>query len=105
MDRSDVIYLIGTTETQDENGVFQRQTTRRKVFANRQSVSRAEFFAAGRNGLNPAFVFNVFFGDYRGEEVIEYKGKTYSVYRDYQDSTDGLELYVERKGGTNGYNK
>ena len=103
MDRSDVIYLIGTTQTQDDNGVWRPTTTRRKVFASRGSITRAEFFEAGRNGLNPQHVFNVFFGNYQGEEVVEYNGKTYSVYRTYQAGTDDLELYVERKGGTNGY--
>ena len=103
MDRSDVIYLIGSTKTQDANGVWQITPTRRKVYCNVGSITRSEFFEAGRNGLNPELVFDrVFFGDYQGEEVAEYNGKTYSIYRVFRGSTDYLELYAERKGGTNG---
>ena len=48
------------------------------------SVTRSEFFEAGRNGLNPEFVFRVFFGDYEGgERLVEYRGKRYSIYRTY----------------------
>ena len=36
------------------------------------------------------------------EEIVEYNGKTYSVYRTYLKRSDQIELYVERKGGTNG---
>ena len=102
MDRSDVIYLVSTTKTQDANGVWQLTHTKRKVFANKRSVTRAEFFDAGRNGLNPEYAFDIFFGDYNGEEIVEYNGQGYSVYRTFHSSTDNLELYVERKGGSNG---
>ena len=44
----------------------------------------------------------MFAGDYNGERVVEYDGKTYGVYRTYYARTDTVELYVERKGGTNG---
>jgi hypothetical protein len=66
------------------------------------SVSRNEFVEAGRNGLNPEYVFRVFFGDYGGERIVEYKGKRYGVYRTYHGHNDMMELYAERKGGTNG---
>ena len=66
------------------------------------SVTRSEFYEAGRNGLNPEYRFTMFFGDYSGESVVEYNGDTYSVYRTYLRKTDIIELYVERKGGTNG---
>jgi hypothetical protein len=65
------------------------------------SITRAEFFEGGRNGLNPEFKFTMFFGDYSGESIVEYQGKTYAVYRTYLRRTDIIELYVERKGGTN----
>ena len=44
----------------------------------------------------------MFAADYAGESVIEYEGKTYAVYRTYRTDADYIELYVERKGGTNG---
>lgn len=102
MDRSNVIKLIGTTKEQDDLGVWRETTTERAVFCNVQSVTRAEFFDAGRNGLNPQFVFTMFCADYCNEPMVEYNGEVYAVYRTYLRRDDTLEVYVERKGGTNG---
>lgn len=102
MDRSNVITLIGETETRNKYGVWESIKTSRDVFCQKESVTRAEFFDGGRNGLNPEFKFVVFFADYQGERELSYDGKSYAVYRTYQAKTDVLELYVERKGGTNG---
>ena len=102
MDRSTTISLITETRTQDDYGVWRTSETKTDVFCQVNSVSRNEFFDGGRNGLNPEFVFTMFFGDYNGERTVEYNGKRYSVYRTYHARTDVLELYVERTGGTNG---
>lgn len=102
MDRSDVIKLIGTTRTQDKYGVWRQTPSSREVFCEVDSVTQSEFFQGGRNGLNPEFKFTMFYGDYNNETIVEYKGQTYSVYRTYYRRTDKVELYVERKGGTNG---
>lgn len=102
MDRSQVITLIAEVQTQDSTGVWRPgEPIRRTVFCQVDSVTRAEFFEAGRNGLNPEYRFTVFFADYNGERTVEYKGKTYGIYRTYHSKTDELELYAERKGGTN----
>lgn len=102
MDRSEVLTLIGTTRTQDEYGIWHEAPTRRDVFCQVNSVTRSEFFEAGRNGLNPEFMFSMFAGDYEGERVCEYRGQKYSIYRTYLGRNDVIELYAERKGGTNG---
>lgn len=103
MDRSDVLTLLSVTKSQNQYGVWEKTITERQVFCQVDSVTRAEFFEAGRNGLNPEYRFTVFFDDYQGEETCVYKGKAYGIYRTYHSSTDKLELYVQRKGGTNGY--
>lgn len=102
MDRSDVINLISVTYEQDEYGVMRESETKRQIYCQVESVAQAEFFEAERAGLNPQFRFLVFFGDYNGEQIVGYKGLRYAVYRTYQRRDDRLELYVERKGGTNG---
>ena len=102
MDRSNVIKLISSTKTQDENGVWRETLSRRQVFCDVSSVTASEFFEGGRNGLNPEFRMTIFAGDYQGETMLEFNGKTYAIYRTYIDRNDNLELYVERKGGTNG---
>ena len=102
MDRSDVIKLIGVTLAQDDKGVWRSTPTAREIMCQVDSITRSEFFDAGRNGLNPEFKFTIFCGDYDNESIVEYKGETYSVYRVFHRRTDKVELYVERKGGTNG---
>lgn len=97
-----MISLISETKTKNEYGVYQTTTSARDVFCQVNSVSRSEFFEGGRNGLNPEYEFTMFVGDYNGEKIVEYNGETYAVYRTYYGRTDVLELYVERKGGTNG---
>lgn len=105
MDRSDVVTLVAEAQTQDTYGVWRSTETRRDVFCAVDSITRAEFFDAGRSGLNPEYRITMFFGDYNGERTIIYNGKAYGVYRTYHARTDVLELYVERKGGvSNGRN-
>lgn len=97
----DVITLVKETKTQDANGIHRIQTSTREVFCVCESVSRSEFYEAGRNGLNPEYKFILFFGDYEGERTVIYNGQPYAVYRTYKGKTDDIELYAERKGGTN----
>lgn len=100
MDRSDVITLIAVTQTQDDYGVWRSTETKHDVFCQINSVTRNEFYQAGRAGLNPEFQITMFAYDYDDEKIIEYKGKRYSVYRTYFTRNDMIELYVQRKGGT-----
>ena len=99
MDRSTPIYLVSDTYTEDQYGVLQPQQTKRLVYANVASVTRDEWFEGGRNGLNPEFRMTMFGPDYQGEEIVEYNGLQYAVYRTYHARTDELELYVEKKKG------
>ena len=98
----DVITLVSYTKQKDAYGVDRETATKRDVLAQVHNVTRQEFFDGGRNGLNPSYQFTVFSGNYEGEEVCIFHGEQYSIYRTYLVSgTDYLELYVERKGGTN----
>ena len=98
-----VIKLITETYTKDDSGVPRKTEAAAEVFAQKKSVTRSEFFGGGRNGLNPECEFDVFKGDYDGQRTIEYEGKRYGVYRTFEpDDSDYIELYAERKGGTNG---
>lgn len=97
------IYLIAVTIQQDENGVPQEiEGTPRLCLCRIESVTRAEFFDGGRNGLNPEYVFTLWNGDYNGEKILIFKDKRYGIYRTYHSDGDYVELYAERKGGVNG---
>lgn len=99
MDRSAVIYLITETWEKDDLGVMRSTQTRRKAFANVTSVTASEWFEGGRNGLNPELRFRMFAPEYHGEEILEYKGKNYTIYRTFTARDDVIELYTERRKG------
>lgn len=100
MDRTSVIYLINETYSEDQYGVLQPTPTRRKVYANITSVSASEWYEGGRSGLNPEYRLRMFKYDYNGEEIVEYNGKRYAIYRRYEERGDIIELYLERRQGT-----
>lgn len=102
MDRSDIITLYADQISYNEYGVAVKTRTGKEVFCKVDSVTRSEFFEAGKAGLNPEYRMTMFFGDYNGETLVGYNGRMYSVYRTYMAKTDIIELYVERKGGTEG---
>lgn len=111
-----VIKLILANPTQREDGTWTTEPTEREVLCKVQSVSRKEFFANNREGMNPALRFDVFAAEYNGETLVEYNGARYSVYRTHQSDAntyvgqnlrkrqelmmDYIELYVQREGGT-----
>lgn len=98
MNRSEVIYLVDRTYTQNEYGVMLPTETKKKVFCSKTSVTSAEWFEGGRNGLNPEYRFIVFKYDYNNEEVLEYNSVQYTIYRTYENN-DLIELYVEKRKG------
>lgn len=100
MDRSTPIYLIKTKYTVDAYDVLQPTEEKRLAYANVTSVSSAEWFEGGRNGLNPELRIRMFAPDYQGEQIVEINGQQYAIYRTYQARTDIVELYVEKRKGT-----
>lgn len=103
MDRSDVITLVSETYEKNQYGVSVPVTASQDVYCQVMSVTAQEFFEGGRNGLNPEYRFTMFAPDYNGQKTVVYNGKPYGVYRTYLGRDDTIELYVERKGGSNGY--
>ena len=101
MDRSTVIKLIKKDYTQDSIGQYVYTETEREVFCDVRSITRVEWFDAGRNGMQPVYIFTMFQPDYEDEKIVEYEGRRYGVYRTYRARNEMLELYVEEKGGLN----
>lgn len=99
MDHSRVIYLVAETFTQNAYGVYESTKTKRKVFAQVDSVTGREWFEGGRNGLNPELRMRVSQGDYKGEQIVEYGGVLYEIYRTYNTRNDIVDLYVQRRVG------
>lgn len=97
--RTDVCTLISETYEQNELGEFIPTETRREVICQVSSITRTEFFDAGRSGLSPEKALTVFWLDYNGESTVEFHGQRYGIYRTYTPDEESIELYLEKKAG------
>jgi len=66
----------------------------RSVFANRKSVTRAEFYQGIANDLNPNVVFEVHSLEYEDEQRLRNEGKDYLIIRTYSKD-DLVELVCQ----------
>lgn len=98
MNRSEVVYLVDETYSQNEYGVITPTSSKRKVYCSKTSVTSSEWFEGGRNGLNPEYRFRLFKYDYQNEEILEYNSIQYTIYRTYENN-DVIDLYVEKRKG------
>lgn len=88
-------YLIQKTYTSN-NGIKAVTELQVQIFVHVESVSRAEYFSAGQNGLASNYVLKTNSVNYNGENEVIYEGKRYSIYRTYRDpESDQIELYLE----------
>lgn len=102
MNRASTIDLLKKTYTTDDMGQKLYTTESKTVYATITSISRAEWVSysqTGRQGLVPAYVATVFFGDYEGENECIYDGQTYGIYRTYERDDEQVELFLEKKAG------
>lgn len=100
----EAIELITVTRTKDQNGIDQKTEKSKTVYGYVDSVSAAEFFEGGRNGLNPEIRVTMTILDYSGQTILVRGGARFGIYRTYKSGNGTIELYAERKGGTNGGN-
>lgn len=99
MDRSNTVDLVSVAYGTDSIGQHVAVETLRTVFCAVDSISRAEFYDAGRNGLKPELRITLFSPDYNGEEALILNKIRYGVVRTYQNRNETIELYVERLTG------
>lgn len=93
------VKLVTPNVTQDEIGqIIEGVPTYTEIFADISGITRSEFFQAGQTGLTPEVKFTVWAGEYSGQQIVEYDGNRYIVYRTYP--ADGrVELYTGRRIG------
>ena len=94
----DVITLVSSVRKQDEIGQWVEDENLTTVVCEVNSVSRSEWYDAGKLGLKAQFQFTIHFSDWHDEEVLIYQENRYAVYRTYRNG-DRLELYAERQAG------
>jgi len=108
---TDEITLITYEEHQDEIGNWIKTPVETEAFCSVSSVTRAEFFDAGRNGMKPNCVATMRKCDYDGQTEVELNGKRLHVYRTYSQiaraqhqaagNPDMIELHLEETANGN----
>ena len=100
-----LITLISESYSKDGRGQHIPIENKSEVFCSIGSISKSEWFDAGRNGLKPEFKVTLPMYNYNDELIAEIDGIRYSVYRTYKGLNDIIELYLEKKAGVhNGKN-
>lgn len=86
------VHLIKVEKTVNENGYKTLVELRRKVFCNKKSATRSEFYAAKQAGDKITLVLEVRGADFQEETQVEFSGKRYEVVRAYTKSGEIFEL-------------
>ena len=90
------------TFTPDAHGVWEPATeTKRTVKAQEMSLTQAEVYQAGGEGLSPeAKLLIPYDRDYKGERALEYRGERWAVLRaDPYKYWNGVLLSIRRVKG------
>lgn len=88
-----------TAQTLDDLGQAIETVTTSKVQVTEKPISSSEFFKAHQEDIQASVLLEMSRFKYNGENEVEYKGKTYEVYRTYPLGIAKIELYLsERKG-------
>lgn len=99
MNLAEKIALVSIEYAQDDLGEWTEVWTKREIFARVESVSMSEFYQAGMRGLDPDYKLTIWMNEYENEELVDYNGKIYAVYRTYRRDDGRIELYVSEKKG------
>ena len=99
MNRAEKIKLLTIEYTQDDLGEWAETRAETEVFARIESVTMSEFYQAGMQGFKPEYKMTVWQTEYNNEELIEYGGVVYVVYRAYIRDDGRIELYVTKRKG------
>lgn len=94
---SDRIILKKETVTYDGYGAPHYSYVNTSVWANKRSVTRAEFYSANTSGIDAKIAFQVNNEDYNNESEIEYNNKEYSIIRTFQKDEGTIELICSDK--------
>lgn len=98
-----VAKLIKESYVPDEIGQMVAFETETEIYVEILSVTRSEWAAASRDGLNPAVMLRTQRINYSGERIAELEGVRYGVYRTYASpDSDLIEIYLGEKVGVTG---
>ena len=69
------------------------------ILCRKESVTRTEFYEAGRNDSNPSIVIVIHPYEYENQPEVIFEGTRYRVIRTYQMDFEEMELVCEVKTG------
>lgn len=94
-----VVDLISSDFTiSTASGIASEDSSTRTVYAEVESISRAEWFEAGNAGFKPEYRFRMPRSSYAGEMALEFDGVRYSIYRTFESKNE-IELYAQKATG------
>lgn len=90
---SDRIKLRAVTTTEDASG-YDATTTNidTDVWANKKSVTRSEFYASNKSGINMVQAFDVHVEDWNNQTFVVDGTQVYKIERSYQKGLGIVEL-------------
>lgn len=96
-----VCALIAVSNTENEYGEITNSTeTETEVYCAECPVSSNEFYSAYAHGIRASKCLVVNSSEYAGQMLIEYESERYSVFRTIPRVDGYLELYCERRIGS-----
>lgn len=99
----DIATLYYTKEVRDQDGFPIKEKIETKVFANKKSVKRTEFYSAMQVGMQPNIVFELRIEDWELTKhtdnnkilfanKVEFEGGIYDIIRTYEKDNSIIEL-------------
>lgn len=99
MNKYGEVKLCAKSTTQDSIGqAIDGQYTESLIECVVESIGRGEWITAQQGGYQAEIMLKVFSASYNGESIAKYNGKTYEVYRTFQNG-DMTELYLGTRIG------
>lgn len=91
---SDVLYLLEEVESLDELNRPHYSYKENKVYANKISVKRSEFYQAQAAGFKPEKSFEVHTIEFNEDKHThaKYNGKIYKILRSYEKDSEITEI-------------
>lgn len=91
------VTLRDTTTAPSATGAAVQTNTDTKVYADKKSVKRTEYYAAQAAGARADTLFTVNADDYAGQMYVVYGGVTYKVTRAYQTGLGRVDLTCTKR--------
>ena len=91
---SDVLYLLEEIESLDELNRPHYSYKETKVYANKISVKRSEFYQAQAAGLKKSIEIRTIEFDENKHTKVKYKDVTYKILRSYEVNSEITEIVL-----------